>query len=207
MKRAWIVQGGWKGHQPEEVAEILKGLLEEAGMAVSVFGHLDCFCDETALAAVDLIVPVWTMGAISPDQLRPLLAAVSGGAGCAGLHGGMADAFRDQTEYQYMVGGQWVAHPGGGGVTYRVRATDRTDPVMAGVDDFTVTSEQYYMHVDPGNRVLAVTDFGSTEMPVVWKKTYGRGRVFYCSLGHSADVVRMPEVSGIMRRGMAWAAR
>jgi type 1 glutamine amidotransferase len=207
MKRAWIVQGGWEGHQPVEVAGILRGILAEEGFAVNVYDHLDCFKDEAALTGVDLIVPVWTMGKIRNDQLEPWLRAVKSGAGCAGLHGGMADAFRDQTEYQYMVGGQWVAHPGGDGVSYVVRVTAADDPVMAGIADFTVCSEQYYMHVDPANEVLATTRFGDVEMPVVWKKTYGSGKVFYCSLGHHADIVQMPQVMAIMRRGMMWAAR
>lgn len=207
MKRAWIVQGGWEGHQPLEVAGILRDILADEGFAVDLFDDLDCFRDEGGLAHVDLIVPVWTMGKIESGQLEPWLRAVQQGAGCAGLHGGMGDAFRDQPEYQFMVGGQWVAHPGGDGVSYEVRVTAPEDPVMKGIADFVVRSEQYYMHVDPAIQVLASTRFGDVEMPVVWKKTYGSGKVFYCSLGHHADIVRMPQVMTIMRRGMVWAAR
>lgn len=206
MKRALIVQGGWDGHQPKEVSEILAGLLQEEGFEVEVSDTLDAFKDGEKLKALDLIVPVWTMGSITKEQLNPLLDAVKSGVGIAGCHGGLGDSFRNETEFQYMVGGQWVAHPGNDGVHYKVRIKDRDDPLMAGLEDFDVVSEQYYMHVDPANRVLAVTSFGETEMPVVWTKKYGGGRVFYCSLGHQANIVAMPEVLTIMRRGMVWAS-
>jgi len=68
--------------------------------------------------------------------------------GMAGWHGGMCDAFRNNTTYQWMTGGQWVAHPGGC-VTYEVNIINRDDPITRGVPDFKITSEQYYLHVDP----------------------------------------------------------
>jgi len=207
VKQALIVRGGWEGHEPRGVTEVLAQALTDSGLQVEISDTLDTFRDQEKLQALSLIVPVWTMGSIEPHQLNPLLEAVRSGTGLAGVHGGMGDAFRDQTEYHYMVGGQWVAHPGGDGVTYEVNMTDVPSSITRGIEDFTVTSEQYYMHVDPGNRVLATTQFGETVMPVVWTKTYGKGRVFYCSLGHSADIVRRPEVLTLVTRGMLWAAQ
>ena len=206
MRRALIVQGGWQGHEPKPVAEILARALEENGFLVEVSDTLEALEDQEKLEGLDLIVPVWTMGTVERNQLRPLLEAVKKGTGIGGVHGGMGDAFRDQTEYHYMVGGQWVAHPGGDGVTYEVNITDVPSPITEGIEDFTVTSEHYYMHVDPGNTVLATTRFGDALMPVVWTKMYGQGRVFYCSLGHSASVARQPEVLTMVTRGMIWAA-
>lgn len=207
-KQALIVWGGWDGHQPEEVAGIFSGLLREEGYGVEVSDTLDSFKDEERLKGIDLIVPVWTMGKIEKEQLTPLLAAVKeGGTGIAGCHGGMADSFRNEVEYQYMVGGQWVAHPGNDGVTYTVRIKDRQHALTEGMADFAVVSEKYYMHVDPAIQVHAVTDFGDVEMPVVWTKTYGAGKVYYNSLGHQANIVRMPETLELMRRGLLWATR
>jgi len=206
-RRAWILVGGWSGHQPERVAEIQAEDLAAEGFTVEMFQSLDCLTDEERLQAVDLIVPNWTMGVISAEALNPWLAAVRAGTGVAGLHGGMGDAFRDAPAYQWMVGGQWVAHPGDGGVTYDVHMVDPTDPLTVGINDFTVTTEQYYMHVDPANRVVATTQFGAVTMPVAWTKTFGQGRIFYCSLGHSPDIVERPEVRTLMRRGMVFAAR
>jgi type 1 glutamine amidotransferase len=207
VKKALIVQGGWDGHQPKEVAEIFAGLLREEDFEVEVSDTLDSLLDGEKLSGLNLIVPVWTMGTISKEQLDPLLAAVKSGVGIAGCHGGIGDSFRNETEFQFMVGGQWVAHPGNDGVNYTVNITRKDHPLMAGLEDFQVCSEQYYMHVDPGNQVLATTNFGDIVMPVVWTKMYGEGKVFYCSLGHQANIVQMPEVLTIMRRGLVWAAK
>lgn len=215
-KRALIVWGGWDGHEPEAVAGIFAGSLREHGFMVQVRDSLDAFRDEALMRDLDLIVPVWTMGAIEGEQLEPLLEAVAGGVGLAGCHGGMCDSFRASPDYQFMTGGQWVAHPGGDGVTHQVHIVDRAHFITEGSADFTVSTEQYYLHVDPANVVLATTRFpvadgphvpnGPVEMPVVWTKWYGEGRVFYCSLGHHADVVRQPEVLRLCRRGALWAA-
>jgi uncharacterized protein len=208
MKKALVVWGGWNGHQPEEVAGILSGVLREESFDVEVSATLDSFRDAEKLATIDLIVPIWTMGKIEKEQLEPMIHAVKeGGTGIAGCHGGMGDSFRNEVEYQYMVGGQWVAHPGNDGVTYTVRMKDAEQPLTKGIEDFIVVSEKYYMHVDPAIHVHAVTDFGPVEMPVVWTKMYGKGRVYYNSLGHQANIVSMPQTLELMRRGMLWAAR
>lgn len=205
MTQALIVQGGWVGHQPVEMADLLASALREYHVQVTISDTLDAFKDP-ALDKLDLIVPIWTMGTIAPEQLKPLLAAVQSGVGLAGVHGGMADAFRNDTEYQYMVGGQWVAHPGGDGITYTVHIEDSSDPIVSGMTDFSVTSEQYYMHIDPAIKVLATTRFGEVVMPVTWTKYYGKGRVFYCSLGHQVNIVSPAHVLGMVTRGMLWAA-
>ena len=209
MKKALIVWGGWEGHEPEAVAKILEATSCEEGFEVEVANTLAAFEDAEKLRGLDLIVPEWTMGEITNEQLKPVLAAVESGVGIAGLHGGMGDAFRQSTEWQFMVGGQWVAHPGGAGITYKVEIVS-DDPIVAGMDNFEVTSEQYYMHVDPNNTVLAVThfrDYGAAPVPVVWKKMWGQGRVFYSSLGHNAEVAAQKQPLEIMRRGMLWAAK
>jgi type 1 glutamine amidotransferase len=127
----------------------------------------------------------------------------------------MCDAFRQNCTYQFMTGGQWVSHPGGI-VDYVVNITAHNDPITAGLKDFKMKSEQYYMHTDPGNEVLATTTFSDqygtpwikgTVMPVVWKRKWGQGKVFYTSLGHVAKDFEVPEAREILRRGMLWAAR
>jgi len=214
-KNALIVQGGWPGHQPLECAEIFVPFLKTEGFDVTVSDTLDAYLDAGLMGRVDLIVPIWTMGEISAAQLAGLLGAIKGGAGIAGWHGGMGDAFRNSTEYNFMVGGQFVAHPGDI-LDYTVRIIDHSDEVTAGLADFQVRSEQYYMHTDPGNQVLAVTTISGaggvpwvsgTQMPVVWTRAWGQGRVFYSSLGHAAADFDVPGTRTIMQRGMLWAAR
>ncbi|MGC9360666.1 MAG: ThuA domain-containing protein [Anaerolineae bacterium] len=207
MSKALIVWGGWEGHEPCQVAQILADALDGEGFEVDVRHTLDAFA-ELPLEEYDLLVPEWTMGSIEREQLQPMLEAVRGGVGIAGVHGGMGDSFRQETEYQYMVGGQWVAHPGGDGVAYTVRIVDRDHAITKGLTDFDVSSEKYYMHVDPAVHVLAVTDFGDVAMPIAWTKQYGKGRVFYCSLGHVAQVFDQdPQILELVKRGMVWAAR
>lgn len=216
-KRALVVWGGWEGHEPAAIAEYFASLLRNESFDVVTETTLDAFSDLDRLLEMDLIIPVWTMGRITGEQLNPLLEAVRRGVGLAGCHGGMCDAFRDAPDYQFMTGGQWVAHPGNDGVTYQVRITDSEHPITRGLPDFTVTSEHYYLHVDPSNRVLAVTPMpvadgphatnGPFEMPVTWTRMYGQGRIFYTSLGHQADVLAEPTAAEMCRRGVLWAAR
>ncbi|MCK5737832.1 ThuA domain-containing protein, partial [bacterium] len=190
MKKALIVWGGWDGHEPKPCADIFAPLLRHENFDVDVSDSLDSYLDREKMMALDLIVPIWTMGEISPEQSKGLLEAVKSGVGIAGWHGGMGDAFRLDTEYQFMVGGQWVAHPGGI-FDYQVNIINHEDPITAGLADFSMHSEQYYMHIDPGNEVLATTTFtgehapwiDGTVMPVVWKRHWGKGRVFFSSLG------------------------
>lgn len=214
MKRALIVWGGWEGHEPKQCAEIFAPWLQSQGYDVIVSNTLDTYTDKELMQSLNLIVPIWTMGTITPEQEAGLLDAVRSGVGIAGWHGGMGDSFRNNTEYQFMVGGQWVAHPGNI-IDYEVNIIKPDDPIVAGLSDFKMHSEQYYMHVDPSNEVLATTTFSGeycewiagTVMPVVWKRRYGKGRVFYSSLGHVAKDFEVPEALEIMKRGMLWASR
>jgi uncharacterized protein len=214
MKSALFVWGGWEGHQPKQCADLFAGVLRDEGYDVEVTNDMEVYADTAKLAALDLIVPVVTMSTITQAQEKGLLEAVKNGVGLGGWHGGMADSFRNNTEYQFMVGGQWVAHPGNI-IDYRVNITDHEDPITAGLQDFDMHSEQYFMHTDPSNKVLATTTFGGqyapwiegTVMPVVWKKMWGAGRVFYCSLGHQAVDFDVPEAKEIVRRGLLWASK
>jgi uncharacterized protein len=213
-KRALIVWGGWPGHQPKEFAELYATILRDSGFEVQLSDTLDVYRDPGTMSVLDLVVPIWTMGELEPGQERGLLDAIRAGVGIAGWHGGMGDAFRSSAEYQWMVGGQFVAHPDGIH-EYRVTIVDREDEVTAGLDDFSVISEQYYLHVDPANHVLATTTFetesapwvNGTVMPVVWKRAFGDGRVFYSSVGHALADHEIPVVRELGRRGMLWASR
>ena len=214
MKKALMVYGGWPGHEPKQCVEIFAPLLEARGFEVEVSDTLDAYLDADKMGSLSLVVPCWTMGTIEIPEAQGLLEAVKGGVGLGGWHGGMADSFRNHTNYQWMVGGQWVAHPGNI-VDYEVNVTDQDDPITKGIPDFAMHSEQYYMHVDPSNKVLATTTFNpevapwvnGTVMPVVWKRMWGDGRVFFSSLGHVAADFDVEEAKEIQIRGMEWAAR
>nr|WP_321353598.1 ThuA domain-containing protein [uncultured Draconibacterium sp.] len=212
-KKVLFIYGGWEGHEPKQSVDVFVPWLKSEGAEVTISDNLDSYLDEELMGSVDLIIQTWTMGTITNEQERGLLKAIRNGAGLAGWHGGIGDSFRNNPEYQFMVGGQWVAHPGGV-IDYSVNITDKEDPVTKGLNDFEMHSEQYYMHIDPNVKVLATTEFTSEHslwiddcvMPVVWKKYYGNGRVFYSSLGHVMTDFEVQEALEIMKRGIRWAA-
>lgn len=227
MKKALIVFGGWKGHEPDQVAAIFRGVLEAEGFDVAVSDTFESLTDADELRKLHLIVPVQTMGPVDKKWATQLgwipegwscdavIEAVADGTGIAGCHGAMSDAFRQDILWQFMCGANWVAHPGGM-VEYTVNVKPGPS-LLEGLGDFTITSEQYYLHVDPAVEVLATTRFpnvtwyhasnGPVDMPQVYTKRWGAGRVFNSTLGHvAADFAKVPEILEIMRRGFLWAA-
>jgi type 1 glutamine amidotransferase len=219
MKRkALILCGGWDGHEPKLVAERFRKFLESEDFEVGVEESLEVLKDKDRLLGLDLFIPIWTMckEPLGHGFFEPLLEAVGGGVGLAGNHGGMCDAFRSNIEYQFMTGANWVSHPGGDGTKYRVNIISKSNPLTDGISDFDVSSEQYYLHVDPANEVLATTRFptvkwyhsanGEVDIPQVWTRKWGYGRVFYNALGHHDDVFNIPEAWELMKRGLLWAA-
>jgi type 1 glutamine amidotransferase len=213
-----ILCGGWDGHEPKLVSERFKKFLESEGFDVVIEENIEIVKDKDRLNEADLFVPVWTMcnEPLGYGFFEPFLEAVGGGLGVAGCHGGMCDAFRNSVEYQFLTGANWVSHPGGDGVPYRVNIKSKSNPLTDGISDFDVSSEQYYLHVDPANEVLAVTRFptvrwyhsanSEVDIPQVWTRKWGYGRVFYNALGHHDDVFNIPEAWELMKRGLLWAA-
>jgi len=213
MREALIVWGGWSGHEPEQCTRIVSKMLEAEGFKVYVENTTEAFADPS-IKDLSLIIPIITMSKIEKEEVQNLSKAVESGVGLAGWHGGMGDAFRESVEYQFMCGGQWVAHPGNV-IDYRVDIAKPEDPICAGIESFPYRSEQYYMHVDPSNEVLATTTFSGeilpwvegVVMPVAWKRKHGKGRVFYSSLGHVAKEFEVPQMRTLFQRGALWAAR
>lgn len=215
--KALITWGGWAGHEPDLVAAQMSGMLEAHGYATEVFDSLDCFDDPEKLDSYDLIVPVWTMSELTKVRAANVSYAVARGTGLAGCHGGMCDAFRANVLWQFMTGANWVAHPGGDGVSYLITMRDQSHPLVAGIPDFEVKSEQYYLHVDPANHVLATTRFptvswyhspnGTVDMPVAWTRSWGLGRVYYNALGHKQNVIASGPAYDMIDRGLIWAGQ
>ena len=217
MKSALLFYGGWEGHDPERISARLERILKENGFTTERHDTVDCLADRERLASFDLIVPAVTMGEMSYGIAASVSYAVEQGTGLCGCHGGLCDAFRTNTLWQFITGGQFVDHPGGGSTTYNVHMIPGKSPITDGIGDFTVTSEQYYLHIDPAVNVLATTRFpvkngphaanGAVDMPVAWTKYWGLGRIFYLSLCHTdEDFVTCPQAEIMMTRGMLWAS-
>ena len=218
MKRALIIQGGWDGHEPVLVSKRFAGYLSEEGFEVEISDTLDVMADKERLMNLDLFVSCWTMGEINHDYVQNLSAALATGVGMAGCHGGMCDSFRNDTQWQFITGGQWVSHPGGDGILQDVNICHGSSPIIEGINDFKVATEHYYLHIDPAVEILATTPFPHPDvpyyhisnkpiaMPIAWTKYWGNGRIFYTALGHHDDVFDVPEAAKMMKNGMLWAA-
>ncbi|MFX0099490.1 MAG: ThuA domain-containing protein [Candidatus Hodarchaeota archaeon] len=224
-KNALIIWGGWDGHTPYPSALCMQDVLEEEGYEVKLENSLEPYKDQRYLETLDLVVQCWTMASDEEAKImeqggaQNLENAVMDGLGFAGWHGGMNDSFRKNTGYQFFMGSQWVAHPGGV-IDYEVNIADVDDPIIKGLNDFKLKSEQYFCHVDPGiisgvnGKVLATTTFkhpfgawNDVVMPYVYKRRWGDGKIFYVSYGHTFADFEVPEALEIMKRGMLWATR
>lgn len=205
MKRALIVFGGWEKHDPLGVAQLFDRQLRENGIDVTLSNSFESL-KELDLTRFDLILPVWTLDTIDPSYVEPLLMAVHSGVGLAGNHG-IIDSFRHEAEFHLMLGGQWVTHFEFAVTTHEIYMDGAASPITDGLPNITITTEQYYVLVDPVNTTLATMRVpGDVSMPVAWTKHYGKGRVFYCSLGHSVDILMQPDILTLVTRGMLWAA-
>lgn len=212
--RVLVLAGGWEGHHPDEVARwAVEVLLAGLDAEVTLTSDLDVLTSPT-LAAHDLLLPVWTWGTITIEQELGFERAVRDGLGLVAWHGA-SSAFLGSRLHKFVLGGQFVDHPGGDRVRFSVEF-DPHHPLAAGLDDFELMSEQYYLLVDPAIDVVATTTMvGSDDrpwtagvrMPVAWTRQWGAGRVFYCSIGHDPTELAIPQVCSLLGRAVEWAPR
>jgi uncharacterized protein len=225
-RQALVVRGGWEGHHPVEATDHFVPHLQENGFAVRVEDSPKVYADAGYMAGVDLVMQCMTMSTIEKDELAGLTAAVANGTGLAGWHGGIADSYRNSSDYLQMIGGQFACHPPKAAeertgeqadyfIPYRVEITGE-HPVTAGIEDFELVTEQYWVLSDSYNNVLATTTVAAHDWepwhrpittPAIWTRDWGKGRVFVCTPGHDMDVIRDANVSTIIQRGLLWAAR
>ncbi|WP_125614439.1 ThuA domain-containing protein [Specibacter cremeus] len=226
-KSALVVRGGWDGHQPVEATDLFIPFLRVNGYDVRIEEGPKIYTDTGYLAGVDLIVQCNTMNTIERDELAGLMGAVEAGTGLAGWHGGIADSYRNSSDYLHFIGGQFACHPGkhpdervgdasDNFLDYRVEITDRRHPITAGIDDFSLTTEQYWVLTDDYIDVLATTTLPARAFdpwhrpviaPAVWTRRWGAGRIFVATPGHSVDVLQDTNVKTIIERGLLWASR
>ena len=212
-KNVLVIWGGWEGHKPNLFASHVEKWLISENANYQINNSLNAYNNFEELIKYDLIIQSVTLGQISENQEANLVKAVRSGVGIAGAHGGLADSFRNNTNYQFMIGGQFVKHPGGK-VKFKINMLD--DELTEGLDDFEIFTEQYYLHYDPNIEIIANTKFNGETfpwiedvvMPVSWKKTYGKGKVFYLSIGHDPNEFMMHEDGWkLLTRGFVWASR
>ncbi len=228
-RRALVVRGGWEGHRPVEATDLFIPFLEGNGYTVRVEGSAEIYADAAELADTDLIVQCMTMSQITAEQVAGLATAVAAGTGFTGWHGGIVDSFRACSDYLHLVGGQFATHPSvppcdrrGGEqdafLPHSITITDhgRQHPITAGIEDFDLVTEQYWVLHDDLIDVLATTTHPTREWqpwhrpvtsPAIWTRHWGAGRIVVTTPGHSLDVLEHPSVQTIIERGMVWATR
>jgi type 1 glutamine amidotransferase len=228
-KHALVVRGGWDGHMPVETTDLFIPFLEANGFTVRVEGSPAVYADEEFMDTVDLILQINTMNTIEPAELGGLQRAVLAGTGLAGWHGGIADSYRDSADYLHMIGGQFAHHAStdpaertgeqsDNYIPYTVHITDygASHPITAGIDDFDLVTEQYWVLSDEYNDVLATTTQAvrpwdawnrPVTAPAIWTRQWGKGRIFVSAPGHRLEIVESQPVRTIIERGLLWAAR
>lgn len=228
-KQALIVRGGWDGHEPVQTTDSVIPFLQGEGFEVRVEEGTAVYADAEIMAAVDLVVQVNTMNTIADAELSGLIAAVVAGTGLAGWHGGIADSYRNSADYLQLIGGQFAHHAA---VPKEERTGEQSDhyldftvgivperrdhPIVSGIEDFRLHTEQYWVLSDAYNDVLATTEIVHRDFdawhhpfttPVVWTRLWGAGRIFVCTAGHKLEVLDEPPVRTIVERGLLWASR
>jgi len=230
QRRALVVRGGWAGHEPVKATDLFIPFLRAHGFAVEVAASPAPYADPELMAATDLVVQCMTMATISDAEVAGLSAAVAAGTGLAGWHGGIADAYRASADYLQLVGGQFAAHAARCGpgertgdqsdnyVPHRITMTPAAadHPVTAGLADFELDTEQYWVLTDDYNEVLATTTTAirpwapwhrPVTCPAVWTRRWGDGRVFVATPGHTVAILEETSVRTIVERGLLWASR
>jgi type 1 glutamine amidotransferase len=228
-RKALVVRGGWDGHRPVEATELFLPFLQQNGFEVRVEESNEVYADAAVMAETDLIVQSVTMSEISRNAFTGLRDAVVAGTGFAGWHGGIADSYRNNSDYLHLVGGQFATHPskapdevhGDGSdnfLTYTVEMTaaGREHEITRGIRDFELTTEQYWVLHDDLIDVLATTTHPAQPYqpwhrpvvsPAVWTRRWGAGRIFVATPGHDPEVLRNENVRTIVERGLLWASR
>ena len=228
-RQALVVRGGWFGHQPVEATNLFIPHLEANGFAVRVEDSPAVYADASVMAGVDLVMQCMTMSTIEKDELEGLRSAVAAGTGLAGWHGGIADSYRNSSDYQQLIGGLFACHPGKAPhertgeqsdnyVPYRVNLLPQAaeHPITQGISDFDLVTEQYWVLSDEYIDVLATTTQAvrpwdewhrPITSPAIWTRQWGKGRIFVCTPGHRVEVLEHPSVRTVIERGLLWAAR
>jgi type 1 glutamine amidotransferase len=229
-RKALVVRGGWEGHAPVAATDLFVPFLEEHGFEVHKADSPAPYADRAFMSGVDLVVQCYTMGTIEPDELAGLRAAIEAGTGMAGWHGGIADSFRNSSDYLHLIGGQFACHPGKDPaephddpeahnfVPYTVNMLPEAadHPITAGLTDFDLVTEQYWVLTDDYIDVLATTTQAvrpwdpwhrPVTSPAVWTRRWGKGRIFVTTPGHSLDVLQHETVRTLIERGMLWVSR
>jgi len=203
MKKILIIYGGLKFHEPDKTIKLFISFLKSKNFAIDIRSNINIYSKINELKKYNIIFQNYGEKKIKRKQERGLIEAVKSGVGLVGFHAGLCDTFKNSYAYQYMVGGQFVYHPE---VKKFKVIIDKKSRLLREIKNFNIKTELYYFHFSPDIKIHAWTVIeNNIKMPVVWTRTFGRGRIFYCSMGHNTKDFEKKEFFEIMKRGIIWA--
>lgn len=156
---------------------------------------------------------------MSSVQKAALLDFVRAGRGFLGVHSA-TDTFYAWPDYLDLIGGTFDGHPWHQVVTIQV--ADSSDPTVAFLGNSLQFNDEIYQIRDfdvHGSKVLLRLDPNSVDLekdgvhrrpygwPLAWKRSFGKGRVFYSALGHEASVWQDPRYQRMITNAILWSMR
>ena len=164
---------------------------------------------------------------ISPTALDALDRFVCEGGSILAVHSATA-SFKETPRYTAILGGRFTGHPPVGPL--EIRPEGPADEIFGAIPAFTVTDEAYRHELaddirvhftarllrpaasaPPAERARTTLTEGSTapseELPIVWTRRHGLGRICYVGWGHCSASLRHPSAVRILQAGLAWVCR
>ena len=196
-------------HRLEKFGPYIVQMFDEDEFSIEYTTDRDVLTDGT-LEDLDVLLSAMTDNTLSTGEQDGLDEFVRGGGGFAGVHGASCLQNREDEEddgpistLRELLGGHFLGHPAQ--TRYRVAVTNSFHPITCDLDSFHVWDEPYRVATDEEVTVLARMDHPEfPDMPAVWTKGHGEGRVFYCSLGHDEHSLTNSAVAELYRRGVRW---
>jgi len=200
--KLFFLQGGghdWKGN-----FAILQPILEKTGdFEISASNDMDELKADS-IKKYNLILFYGSgLNFKNPEQEKGLIEFVKGGGAFAGIHSA-TDSFKNSEAYWQMIGGRFKGHGGG---KFWTRIVDKEHAITKGLEDFEIQDETYSHNYAKGfePHSLVKIDRGAEQQSMGWCHEFGKGRVFYTSLGHGREAWVNPHFQRLAVRGLYWA--
>jgi uncharacterized protein len=220
LRALYVTQSkGFRHASLHESEDIIEELGSANGFDVIITHKAEKYITPENLKNLDVII-FYTTGELplSNEQKAAFLNFIRSGKGFVGIHSA-TDTFYNWPEYGEMIGGYFDGHPWTQNDTVSINASDRKNPITKHWEEsFKLTEEIYQfkefnrekvtvtMSLDTANTDMTKKGVKAKEFPVTWLRDYGKGRVFYTSLGHRPEVWRDQRYQTMIVNAMKWAA-
>ncbi len=197
--------------------EIMKKIAEKSGaFEVTITDDVSPFTAE-GLKPYDAVM-FYTTGELpmTDDQKKAFVNFIRSGHGFIGVHSA-TDTFYLWEDYHDLIGGYFNGHPWHQQLTVDVADPNHKIVAFLGksiqlndelyqIDDFDPRTSHVLLKLDPGS--VDIKKQGSRPKyygwPVAWTRMDGKGRMFYCSLGHEHDVWNSDWYQQLLLNAVQW---